>query len=204
MSERGISYEAPGSQSSRSSAGGVGRQIHVLRPLALMQFVGSSEGNTGEVSFRVEVPDSRLRVNLAIIGQPSAGAAANFIGNKGLTLWLRAVEDSQDYGTEVPITNLWGDGTTPDPIPGSIDPATGLVVADTNLGGWAKEFVTIGRAIIGTVNYPATVNTGAGQLVLQVRYQPEAGIRFPWDEWDEIRRSCDRSGIGALPLQSAG
>jgi hypothetical protein len=200
----GINWESPGSQSSRSSAGGVGRQIHVLRPLTLMQFAGSSEGNTGEVSFRVEVPDSRLRVNIALIGQPSDGAAANFIGTKALTLWLRAVEDSQDFGTEVPITNLWGTGAAADPIPGYIDPATGLAVADTNLGGWAKEFVTIGRGIIGTVNYPASVNTGAGQLVLQVRYQPEAGIRFPWDEWDEIRRSCDRSGIGALPLTFAG
>jgi hypothetical protein len=198
-------YSSPGSQSSRSRAGGSGRQIHVLRPLPLIQFVGSSEALTGDVSFRVEVPDSRVRVALEIIGQPGAGseAADNFIGGKGLTLWLRAVADSVDFGTSVPITNLWGTSAVPDPIPGYIDPTTGLAVADTNLGGWGKEFVTIGRAVVGTINYAAAFNSGAGQLVLQVRYQPDAGVRFPWDEWDEIRRSCDRSVLGQM-LTGAG
>lgn len=197
---RGSNYESPGSPSSRTDNLGQGRQIHVLRPLTLMQFAGSSEGNNGSASFRIEVPDSRLRVNVALLGQATDGSN-NILGGKGLTLWLRAVEDAIDGGGAVPITNLWGTGTTAAPIPGYID-NTGTAVADPDLGGWGKEFVTSGRAIEGTINYPSTVNTGAGLLVLQVRYTPEA-IRFPRDEWDEIRKACARNLIGDV-LQFAG
>ena len=193
MRVHGAQWESPGSASSRTDDQGQGRQIHKLKPLTLMQFVGSSEGNTGEVQFRVEVPDSRLRVNIALIGI-ALGSSNNILGGKGLTLWLRAVEDAWDTGTVCPITNLWGTDAIPGAIPGYID-NTGTIVADPNLNGWGKEFVTSGNAIEGTVNYPSTVNTGAGQLVLQVRYTPEA-IRFPRDEWDEICRLCDRSRKG--------
>jgi len=194
----GAQWESPGSPSSATDDRGQGRQVHKLKPLSLMQFVGSSEGNTGEVSFRVEVPDSRLRVQVALIGI-ALGSSNNVLGGKGLTLWLRACENAIDTGTVVPITNLWGTGGTLAPIPGYID-NTGAYVADANLAGWGKEFVTAGDAIEGTVNYPSTVNTGPGQLVLQVRYTPEA-IRFPRDEWDEIKRLCGRNRYGdALTL----
>ncbi len=198
----GANWEAPGSPSSATDDRGQGRQIHKLRPLTLIQFVGSSEALENQsVSFRIEVPDSRLRVNVALIGVPTAGADSNFIGTKGLTLWLRAVEDSIDAGTVVPITNLWGTSAAPGAIPGYID-NTGAIVADSALGGWGKEFVTSGNAIEGTIRYPATVNTGAGLLVLQVRYTPEA-IRFPRDEWDEIRKACGRNLYGQ-PFIGAG
>ena len=196
----GEQWEAPGSPSSATDDGGQGRQIHFLKPLTLMQFVGSSEALDGAVSFRVEVPDSRLRVNIALIGV-SQGSSNNILGGKGLTLWLRAVEDSWDTGTVCPITNLWGTSAAPGAIPGYID-NTGTIVADANLNGWGKEFVTAGRAIEGTVNYPASVNTGVGLLVLQVRYTAEA-IRFPRQEWDEIRRGCGRSLYGQ-PLIGGG
>lgn len=197
---RGQNWESPGSASSATDDAGQGRQIHFLRPLLLMQFVGSSEALTGAVSFRIEVPDSRLRVNVALLGI-ALGSSNNILGGKGLTLWLRAVEDAIDTGTVVPISNLWGTSAAPGAFPGYTD-STGTIVPDSGLGGWGKEFVTAGRAIEGTVNYPADVNTGVGNLVLQVRYTPEA-IRFPRVEWDEIRKSCGCNRYGA-PLIGGG
>jgi hypothetical protein len=197
----GAEWESPGSPSSATDDHGQGRQIHYLRALPLMTFINSGSV-TGSVSFRVDVPDSRLRVNVALLAQcTDGGSPASLIGAKGLNMWLRATEDSIETGDPAPITNLWGTGAQPAPIPGYIDPQTGLYAADANLGGWGKEFVTIGNAIVGTVNYPGADPTGAGQLVLQVRYIPEA-IRFPRDEWDEIRRQCGRKILG-LPLLGA-
>jgi len=197
----GAEWEKYGTQSSRTNDGGQGRQRHVLDPLPLMNFVGSSEANTGSVDFRVEVPDSRLRVQLAIIGNPRDGSSVDFIGTKGLTLWLRAIEDSQFSGDPIPITDLWGTSGDPGPIPGEFD-NTGTIVAVPTLGGWGKEFVTAGNAIMGTIDYPEVENTGPGDLILQVRYVPE-GFRIPWEEWDEIRRQCGRRLIGS-PLMGAG
>jgi hypothetical protein len=185
-------WEHPGSPSSATDDSGQGRQIHVLgQAIPLIYFDGTAEGHTGPVEFRVEVPDSRLRVNIALIGQPGPGVDPNFIGGKGLTLWLRAVEDAVRGGAEVPITNLWGTSAVPGPIPGYIPPSTGLETRDTDLGGFGKEFVTSGNAIVGTVIVPPEMGTaGNGSLILQVRWTPEA-IRFPRDEWYEIRGQCD-------------
>jgi len=187
------------SPSAGSDNRGQGRQRHVLPPVTLYQFSGSSEGNKGNVSFRVDVPDSRLRVNIALIGKPTgANTDPLFIGPKAMTMWLRAVEDAQQGGNAIPITNLWGTSAVPDPMPGYVDPTTGLVVADANLGGWGKEFVTAGNAIEGTIFYTTGAATGAGLLLLQVRYVPEA-IRFPDAEWQEIAAQCNANVLG-FPL----
>lgn len=202
--DRGSSWQHPGSPSSGSDNRGQGRQRHVLPPVMLMQFNNNSEGHIGDVDFRVEVPDSRLRVNLAIIGKPTgSNTDYAFIGPKLMTMWLRAVEDAIQGGNAVPITNLWGIATAFDPIPGYID-NTGVAVADTSLGGWGKEFVTAGDAIEGTVHYGSDgvgVQSGTGLLLLQVRYVPEA-IRFPDNEWQEICAQCS-ANVKGLPLLGA-
>jgi hypothetical protein len=193
-------WEHPGSPSSASDNHGQGRQRKVLLPITLMQFAGSVEGAIGAVAFRVEVPDSRLRVKISIIGKPTAGNGSSFIGTKGLTLWLRAVEDSIQGGDAVPVTNLWGTSATPGPIPGELD-NTGTPVAVTTLGGFSKEFVTAADAIVGTINYPAAVDTDTGLLLLQVSYVPEP-FRVPAEEWREIEGQCRASIIG-YPLAGA-
>jgi len=202
----GSVFEVPGSPSAGSDDAGQGRQIHFLRPLVLALFNNTTEGVSFQISSRVEVPDSRLRVSVALIGEPLAGSSATFIGTKGLALWLRAVEDSINTGAEVPVTNLWGTGAAASPIPGVVN-AAGNQVADTSLGGWAKEFVTGGRAMVGTVTTPAgAVLTGAGNLVLQVRYTPEGTARFSRWEWEEIRKACGNrpSYVGATTPIVAG
>lgn len=198
----GSEWEGPrGSASSGSDNRGQGRQIHVLPPVVLATFTNDAEGNTGDVSFRVEVPDSRLRVGIEIVGVPGNGNSDNaFIGTKGLTLWLRAVANAIQGGREIPMTNLWGTAAAPGPIPGDI--IAGVPTNDPDLGAWGKEFVTIGRAIVGTISYADVVQTGVGQLALQVYYTPEA-IRFPDYEWQEIKAQCGSNCVGPT-LDNAG
>lgn len=198
----GAQWERPGSPSSATDDDGQGRQIHVLpQAVPLIYFTGDEAGFTGDVSFRVEVPDSRLRVKISLIGQPGAGIDPGFIGGKGLTLWLRAVEDAVRGGAEVPITNLWGRGNAGGPIPGYVA-SDGTETTDPFLGGFSKEFVTAGDAIVGTVTVPVEQGgDGTGSLILQVRWQPEA-IRFPRDEWYEIRGQC-QANIRGNPIRGA-
>jgi hypothetical protein len=187
----GAQWRNPGTPSNATDDKGQGRQKWILRPEILANFQGDSEGNTGSFSFRVLVPDSRLRTKIVLVPQkPPAGSNFTLAG-KGLTLWLRDTEFGIQTGTYFPVTNLWGTAAAPGPIPGTIDPGTGLPIADAGLNGFGKEFVTSGAAIEGTVNYPGVVNNGKGQLVLQVQYIAEA-IRFPRHEWEEI---CSETGI---------
>ncbi len=187
---RGAQWDQPGTPSSATDDGGQGRQKHILLPETLINFQGNSEGNIGAVQFRVKVPDSRLRVKLSLVpATPPAGSATFTLSGKGLTLWLRDTEFAQQTGTYFPVTDLWGTAAVPGPIPGRINPATGLPIADPGLNGFSKEFVTAGDAIEGTVNYPVVVNNGKGQLLLQATYTPEA-IRFPREEWLEIKHEC--------------
>jgi len=176
-------------------------QVYILKPLILINFDQNAEADNS-VSFRVEVPDSRLRCNVALIGEPRAGAANNFIGSKAMTLWLREVEDSIQFGTSVPCTNLWGTSAAPGAFPGTVN-AAGAIVADTALGGFSREFVTAGRAIVGTVRYQFAFNSGLGDLALQVRYTPEAGMRFSAKEWQAICNRAGRSFEGAGPINGA-
>jgi hypothetical protein len=178
-------WRNPGTPSNATDDGGQGRQKWRLAPEVLANFQGNSEGNTGTVSFRVKVPDSRLRTKVVLLPQNPPSASSFTLQGKGLTLWLRDTEFGYQTGKYYPVTNLWGTGATPGPIPGSIDPATGLPAADPDLQGFGKEFVTSGAAIEGTVTYAVINNSGKGQLILQVEYIAEA-IRFPRHEWAEI------------------
>ena len=197
-SGRGAQWDNPGTPSNATDDRGQGRQRHILLPEIICNFLGSSEGGSvGSVSFRVLVPDSRLRTKIVLVPQPASETSPNFtLVGKGLTLWLRDTERAVQTGTYYPTTNLWGTAAVPGPIPGDIDPGTGLPVADPGLGAFGKEFVTAGDAIEGTINYDAVVNTGRGQIALQVVYVPES-IRFPRNEWEEIKAQC---GVVLLDL----
>lgn len=151
------------------------RQIYVPPPRTLVLFGATG---TGTVDFRVEMPDSRVRANVGVIGVPDPGQANNFLSLKNVKLWLRAVVDAKNGGMPIPITDLLGTQAAPATIPQS-----------AGLGGYGREFVTAGDAIEGTITIGATGSTVAGELVLQVRYQPDSQ-RLPWAEWDEIKRVC--------------
>lgn len=200
LSRRGAEWTNPGTPSNASDDAGQGRQRLILPPVVVANFLGSSEGGlTGSVHFRVLVPDSRLRTKIVLVPVPASETSPDFtIAGKGLTLWLRDTERGVQTGKFSPTTNLWGTSAVPGPIPGTIDPATGLPIADNGLDAFGKEFVTAGDAIDGTINYPAVINTGRGSLALQVLYVPDAGIRFVWHEWQEICGEC-----GAQLLESA-
>lgn len=194
---RGAQWQQPGTPSDATDDAGQGRQFHTLLPIVVANFAGSSEGSVGSVSFRVFVPDSRLRTKIVLL--PVRTVSGFTLQGKGLTLWLRETEPAKQTGTYEPITNLWGTGAAPGPIPGTIDPATGLPVADANLQGFGKEFVTAGRAIEGTITYAVINNSGKGQIILQVEYTPEA-IRFPRNEWQEIVAEMGMQVLTPIPL----
>lgn len=201
---RGTEYGSRESPSSGSDDAGEGRQLHVLKPEKLIFFdSGLFAGVTGSASFRVEVPDSRLRVHIAIIAQPPTNSSATpqaCLAGKNLTMWLRAVEDGIQSGRGIPITNLWGTNAAPGAIPGYVN-AAGAIVADPDLAGWGKEFVTAARAIVGTINYPVAAGAPTCQIMLQVRYTPEA-IRFTAVEWQEI---CAQAGAATIgPVANLG
>jgi hypothetical protein len=164
---------------SATSFGGP-RQIHLLQPITPVYFTGG-EGATGTVDFRVDVPDSRLRVRIDVIGVPAPGGRVDFLSTKVVSLWLRAVSDSQQDGWAVNVTNLFATQAAPLTIP-----------QDAGLGGYSREFVTAADAIQGTLTI-ADGDNNPGKLIVQARYQPDAGADFEnWEEWTRFagRPAC--------------
>ena len=136
--------------------------------------ISNSPNVKAVVTFRVPVPDSRLRVKISTIFVPQAGQSTVNAGTA--SLWLYEAEDdmSGTTGTTVPSTNVEGTSAAPTAIP-----------ATAGLSGYSREFVTGADAIEGVFTAIAGAAGGLGTWVLQVRYQPES-VRFTDAEWNEI------------------
>lgn len=127
-------------------------------------------------TFKVYVPDSRLRVKISVMFVPRAGLDPITFLTSTATLWLSALEmdESGVSGTDVPCTNLEGTSAAPT----AISAANGLY-------GYSKEFTTASDAIRGVLAATGSINT-IGTWMIQVRYQP-IGVSFSDAEWRELR-----------------
>ena len=154
------------------------RQSWDLRPVTLAQFSGIGSAKTGPVTFRVNMPDSRVRVKLSLVFVPSSGAPGALAG-KGIALWLSEIEyDRQTSGLTIPSVNIEGTSAAPT-----------LIFNDNALSGYSREFVTAADGVQGVVTIPAQLGDGkAGLLQLQGRMQPEAQ-RLTDEEWLAIRNA---------------
>ncbi len=152
------------------------RQKHIPQSIILARLTGNPDAGKN-ITFRVPVPDSRLRVKLSILWTPGSGAFPN-LAAAGNTLWLYEAElDLSSSGRTVPCVDLEGTSAAPITIPKSAD-----------LAGYSREFVTAADYIEGVVGIVGTA-LFAGTVILQTRYQPDS-VRFTQDEWDEIRREA--------------
>lgn len=145
-------------------------------PLA---FLSAGSGVAGGGTFKVPVPDSRLRVKVSLIFVPNAGATLlSSLAAAAATIWLYDAEQdaSGQSGIELPCANVEGTSAAPTAFP-----------AANGLYGYAREFTTSADNIKGDWN--ATSFGVVHALVLQVRYAPDS-VRFSPEEWDEITRRC--------------
>lgn len=144
-----------------------------------MTFVHAT-GGPYTSTFRVPIPDSRLRVKLSVLFIPGAGGAPNAASLGASTLWLYEADADLSglSGITIPATDIVGTSAVPLVIPASAD-----------LGGYSREFVTAADAIEGVLT-----STPGGPMIgtwmLQTRYQPDA-VRFTFEEWDQIKAGCN-------------
>lgn len=162
-------------------AGGCGSsacQKIVTNPQVLATF--GSIGKNGGATFRVPMPDSRLRVKITILFVPNAGAYPSSGLANTCTLWLCEAEQdiSGVSGSTFPCANIEGTSGTPSQFP----------VAD-GLLGYTREFISAADDIEGTFNCATSL---VGNWVLQCRYQPDS-VRFTDAEWQEIASQCNPS-----------
>jgi len=144
---------------------------------SLITFATSAEG-PATASFRVPIPDSRLRVKISLLFVPTASENPTDISGSA-TLWLAETdwENSGVTGRTIALTNIEGTKAAPT----AIAAAVGLL-------GYSREFVSAGDAIEGV--FVATNPDQLGTWVLQARYQPDA-VRFTNREWNEIKNQCN-------------
>ncbi len=157
------------------------RQLYCPRRLLLCTFNGAS-GAGGSVSFRVNLPDSRLHWKAEVLGVPEGNASpAVLLAGRGLKIWTAALaDDDVKGGRGTPVTNISGTA------------AAGAAFPSAGLGGYSIEnFTTAADGIQGVITVPAQLGGVKGALYLQARYQPATFQIVPWEQWDEIRSACD-------------
>jgi hypothetical protein len=141
--------------------------------------VASQVGTEDVVSttFRVPIPDSRLRVKISVIFVFKAGTQPvnPDLSSGGATLWLAETEDDDSgmSGTTIASTNIEGTEAAPTVIPQAV-----------GLAGYSREFITAADNIEG--RFSTSYNGFVGNWILQLRYQPDNGQHFTNEEWREI------------------
>ncbi len=170
------------------------RQKHVPNAIPLANFDGATLA-TKTVAFRVPIPDSRLRVKIGVLGRNNGGVALNFLFAKSVALWLYAADEVPGGGVE-PVVNL-------PLVSGGVDSTQGTPIkipTQAGLGGYSREFETAGDYIEGVLTLVGVANGVKGGLILQTRYQPAAGQRFTYEEWDEIRREAQPGSLTPIAI----
>ncbi len=158
-------------------------QVYQGKTLTLV--VNDPDSDDGAaVSFKVPIPDNRVRCEITVLYVPAAGEELiSDLAPANATLWLYTLAEDRSgvSGIELPVVNVEGSATTPTPIP----TAAGLY-------GYSRSFQTLGHAIGGAFNTDAVSQPGTWQL--QTTYCPD-GVRFTPEEWDQITRECNPSLI---------
>lgn len=157
------------------------RQILIPQPVILGTNTGG-EAATG-AQFRVQVPDSRLRVKTSVIFVPANPVFPVDISGFAATLFL--AEEDECYGGAysgyAPLVPI---------IPGTTIAAPFALPAG-GLMGYSIESTTAADAIHGWLTWQSN-NTPAlvGQWILQTRYQPD-GQRFTDEDWADTKLLCN-------------
>lgn len=178
---------------------GTGRvQIHYSEPAEILAtVVGGESLLTGSTRFRVETPDSRLRVKVGILFIRNQGPVTGLVSNLGATLYMGEEEtDRSGYmGGKVIANDILRDAagnlihqSAPLPIP-----------EDVGLEGWSQELVTAADSLIGiftTSNGTGGIAGPSGRWIVQARWQPD-GQRLHDDDWDYVLRNCKIVLVGS-------
>lgn len=163
------------------------RQIIIPQPIILGFNSGGSEAPTQSVEFRVQIPDSRLRVKTSVIFVPNAPVFPVDISTMDPTLFLAEEDEcySGQYSGYVPLVAI---------IPGTSVGAPLSLPAAADLLGYSIESTTAADAIHGYLTW----SSGAipGLWTLQTRYQPD-GQRLPDEDWAETRQLCNATLLGS-------
>ena len=139
----------------------------------------TGSGAARSIDFQVPIPDSRLRVKIAVLFIPTSGTASSGLGG---TIWLREADQDASgvSGNLIPATNIEGTLAVP-----TVFPTAGLQ-------GYSREFISAADFILGTTVFTSGGPSSHGSWVLQTRYQPQA-VRFTPQEWDIIAPLCNPS-----------
>jgi len=179
-------------------------QIHYSDPTeVLAQVVGGEILLSGSTRFRVETPDSRLRVKVGILFVREQGTTSGLVTDLGATLYMGEEEtDRSGYlGGKVIANDILRDAA------GNLihQSAPLAIPEDVGLEGWSQELVTAADSLIGiftTQNGTGGVAGASGRWILQARWQPD-GQRLHDEDWDYVVRNCKILLLGStinLPI----
>lgn len=161
------------------------RQIIIGQPIMLGSNSGSGE-NATSAEFRVQVPDSRIRVKTSILFVPNNPVFPVDITDMAPTIFLAEEDEcySGQYSGYLPLVAI---------IPGTSQAAP-LALTTVGLAGYSIESTTAADAIHGFLNWQSGAATGF--WFLQTRYQPD-GQRLTKEDWEETRLLCNATLVGA-------
>jgi hypothetical protein len=163
------------------------RQIYVPRRVQVARLPINVDVTSRAYSAKVaiKIPDSRLRVRWDLVAVPDLASVspAAMLAGRGITIWpYGAVDDEVQGRPRIPVSEVIAGVTqaAPDPVPHS-----------AGLGGWSREFNSATDAVEAIITIPIqAANANSGSLWLQARFQPNDFAIVPWEQWEEIRRSC--------------
>lgn len=165
-------------------------QIYIPPSIIPLVHTTASGVLSATTTFRVNTPDSRLRVKISIRFAGDAGTDATAdITAAAPTLWLAEadIDDCGVSGIALPLTNIEGTKAAPLAFLTTAPAAAGLQ-------GYSREFTTAADCILGTF-FTKSNGFSNGMWYLQMRYQPDS-VRFAPDEWDAIVSKCNGQNTG--------
>jgi hypothetical protein len=153
----------------------------IVAPTQTLATFGGTTGAPGIVTFRVPLVDARIRTILSVVFVPPAGfvkstTATALAGTANLWLYGEKQDESGVSGGIFPVSNIEGTQAAPTTIP-----LAGLF-------GYSREFNS-GIDFVGGIFQGA--GGPAGSWVLEVVYQPEAGVVLSPLEYDQIIAQCN-------------
>lgn len=165
----------------------LGRQFYAPRPDILSDLAANA--TNVKATFRVPMPDSRLRVKVSLIYSPVPGVTIPFdigtVNSHAIWMGLEEIDWAGRIAGPIPTINVIR------------NPTTGLLVtraaplvipSDVNVMGYSQEFQSAGDQIFGELT-TTFVAAAPGRWMLYTRYQPD-GIVLPEEEWQEITNLC--------------
>ena len=165
------------------------RQIKISQPIILGTNVGGEAAAAAQ--FRVQCPDSRLRVKTSVLFIPDNPVFPVDITAFAASIFLAEEDECYTgaYSGYVPLIAI---------IPGTSIGAP-LALPAGGLMGYSIESVTAADAIHGWLTWQsANSSLLQGRWALQTRWQPD-GQRLPDKDWEETVQLCN-----ATPDRAAG